>query len=388
MTKPKTILLTATLAVAIGMGVWYQYSRNSSAAPAKQAPRIPVTVATATSSDIPVMLDVVGRAEAYESVTVKSRLDGQVAAVLYTEGQHVKQGDILLKLDPGDFEARMRQAEATLAKDEAQSAKAKADVARYVALKERGFVSDEKVNEIRTIETAALATAKADNAALDLTRLQVSYATIRAPFDGVVGARLVFPGSSVKTNDTALVVVNRVRPLYVTFSVPEKHLPRLRAALASGQAQATVTIPGNKEQPFEGVIRFIDNTVDATTGTIQVKALLENREEKLTPGQFLNVSMRLDTLANSVTVPAEAVQQGAEGNFLFVVNPDDKVEPRKIELLTVFRGLAAIGKGISVGETVVTDGQLRLTPGATVQVKKTGQDSAREPTSAASPAAQ
>lgn len=387
MTKSKLLLAGVAVAVVIAAGYWYQTARsNGAAGAAKTPPRVPVTVAKAVTADIPVLLEVVGRAEAYESVTVKSRLDGQVASVMYTEGQHVKQGDVLVKLDPGDFDARLQQADANLAKDEAQLAKARADVERYTALKARGFVSEEKVNDVRTAEAAALATVKADKAALELARLQLTYATLRAPFAGVVGARLVFPGSAVKVNDTALVVVNRVQPLYVTFSVPEKHLPRLHAALDRGQLTALVTMPGNKEQSFEGSVKFIDNAVDAATGTIQMKAVLENLDEKLTPGQFLNVTMRLDTLTDAVVVPTEAVQQGADGNFLFVVKEDETVEPRKIQVAATSGNLAAIAKGVAAGETVVTDGQLRLAPGATVQIKTAGASDAKTADSAPSPA--
>jgi len=374
MNKTKVSFGVTALAIVLGCGYWYLSSQAAApSAAAKVLPSVPVTVGKAVSGDIPVLLEVVGRAEAYESVTMKSRLDGQVASVPYTEGQHVKQGDVLVRLDPGDFEARLQQALANLAKDEAQLAKARADVARYVALQGRGFVSEEKVNELRTAEAAAASTARADKAAVELARKQVSYTMLRAPFAGVVGARLVFPGSAVKTNDTVLAVVNRIRPLYVTFSVPEKHLPRLRAALAKGPMTASVSIPGSKDGALEGVVRFIDNAVDASTGTIQMKAVLDNRDERLTAGQFLRVSMRLEILANAVLVPAEAVQQGPEGNFLFVVKADDTVEPRKVSVDTVYAGQAAIGKGVAIGDTVVVDGQMRLAPGSAVQIKDGGQ---------------
>lgn len=374
------LALVIAAAIVAGAGYWYQSARK--AAPAgepKAPPPAPVKVAQARLADVPVLLEVVGRAEAYESVTLKARVDGQVAAVNYAEGQHVRQGDVLLRLDPADFQARLQQAEANLARDEAQLAKARADVQRYVALNGRGFVSEEKVNEVRTAEAAAQATLRADQAAVELARLQVSYTTIRAPFAGVVGARLVFPGSAVKTNDTALAVVNRVRPLYVTFSVPERHLPKLRAALAAGPLHAKLSVPGNREEQFDAQIAFIDNAVNATTGTIQMKARLDNNDEKLTPGQFLNVAMALDTLSGAVVVPAEAVQQGPEGNFLYAVREDRSVEVRKIAVLTTYRGLAAIGKGVAAGETVVTDGQLRLKPGATVQVKSPAPEAGAEP---------
>lgn len=346
---------------------------------------VPVTTAKAAERDVPVTLQVVGRAEAYESVALKSRVDGQVAAVLFTEGQHVDQGEVLIRLDPKDFAARMQQAEANAARDQALVAKTRSDTDRYAALKERNFVSEEKVNDIRTNEAAASASLLGSRAAVEVARLQLSYTIIRAPLTGVVGARLVYPGSSVKINDTTLAVVNRVRPLLVSFSVPERHLPRLRAAMASATAHAVgmkvdVSLPGDRTQHFEGEVRFLDNAVDTSTGTIQMKAVLPNADEKLTPGQFLNVSLLLDTLVKTVTVPNEAVQQGAEGNFVFVVKDDNSVELRKVVTAASAGGLTAIITGVQADETVVTDGQLRLAPGVRIEARETAPTSPRSPT--------
>ena len=339
-----------------------------------EPPPVPVTTAKASERDIPVTLKVVGRAEAYESVVLKSRIDGQVASVLFTEGQHVKKGDVLIRLDPTDFAARLQQSAATVARDNALLAKTRSDTARYSALKDRNFVSEEKVNDIRTNEAAATAILRASKAAEEVARLQVSYATIRAPFDGVVGARVVFPGSSVKTNDTALAIVNRTQPLLISFSVPEKHLPRLRAAISAEKIDASVmkadiSLPNDASKHFNGEVHFLDNAVDATTGTILMKAVLPNTDELLTPGQFLNVTLLLDTLNNAVTVPNEAIQQGAEGNFVYVVKGDERVEVRKVETAASDDGVTAISKGLQANEIVVTDGQLRLTPGSKIKTK-------------------
>ncbi len=383
MNKVKRTLLVAGIVALAGGGLWYWSSQRTAPPPAKAGGPVPVIVAKAQGGSMPVLLNVVGRAEAYEGVTVKSRVDGQVLAVNYTEGQAVRQGDVLLRLDPADFNARVAQAEAVVAKDQAQVAKARADLERYQGLKARGFVSDEKVNEVRTNEAAAAATLKADQAALELARLQQSYTTVRAPFSGIVGARLVFPGSTVKINDTALAVVNRVDPLYVSFAVPERHLQRLRQAVSKGPMPVQIALPGSKEAGFEGKAKFIDNAVDATTGTIQMKALLDNKGARLTPGQFLNVSMVLDQVSDSVLVPNEAVQQGADGNFLYAVKADDTVEVRKLEIIASHQGMTAIGKGVAVGETVVTDGQLRLTPGAMIKAKPAGGAAPASPAAAA-----
>lgn len=372
MNKPTKLAMLFGIAALVGGAYWYSGSRAPAGTTANGPAPVPVTVAAAQTGEMPVLLNIVGRAEAYESVTLKSRIDGQVLSVAYTEGQTVRQGDVLIRLDPGDFNARVAQAEAVVARDQAQLAKARADVERYVGLKSRGFVSDEKVNEIRTNELAQAATLKADQAALDLARLQLSYATIRAPFSGIIGARLVFPGSAVKINDTVLAVVNRVSPLYVTFALPERHLGLVRQAMQSGPMPVRISVGGARDRIIEGQARFIDNAVDATTGTIQMKAVLENRDGALTPGQFLNVSMTLDRLSGVVLVPNEAVQQGSDGNFLYVVKADNTAELRKIDVLTANEGRSAIGKGVAAGETVVTDGQLRLAPGAPVTAKENG----------------
>ena len=340
-----------------------------------EAPPVPVTADKAVARDIPVTLQVVGRAEAFESVAMKSRVDGQVAAVLFTEGQHVNQGDVLIRLDPTDFATRLQQAEATAARDEALIAKMRADTARYTALKERNFVSEEKVNDIRTNEAAAAANLRASKAVVEVARLQLSYATIRAPITGIVGSRLVFPGSAVKANDVTVAVVNRVRPLLVSFAVPEKHLPQLRAARQAGTLKVDVTQTGDTSQRFEGTVRFIDNAVDTSTGTILLKAELPNRDETLTPGQFLNVSLLLDTLRQAVTVPSRAVQQGADGNFLYAVKDDSSVEMRRVETLASEEDVTAVRGAIQIGETIVTDGHLRLTPGAKVRVKEVSSSS-------------
>lgn len=386
MNKSRIVLFAVLVAAIAGSAYWL---RASSPAPvaAKALPPVPVTVAQAAVADVPLLLDVVGRAEAYESVTIKARVDGQVASVAFLEGQHVKTGDVLIRLDIGDFDARLQQAQATLRRDEVQLNKARADVQRYVALKERGFISEEKVNELRTAEAAAMATIKADQAAVELASRQLGYATIRAPFAGVVGARLVFPGSAVKLNDTVLAVVNRVQPLLVTFAVPERHLPRLRQAKMADELQAVVTLPGDKQQKFTAKVNFIDNAVDAATGTIQLKALLDNRQEMLTPGQFVDVSVVLESLKGVVVVPDETVQQGQDGNFLFVVLPDNTAEPRKVEVLTSFQGRTALAKGVAAGETVVTDGQLRLSKGAAVQIKPAAGEAVKEAKPASNAAA-
>ena len=360
---------------AVGGGAFhYVYPGTATAAkkPARGAPPAPVTVASATLRDVPLVLELVGRAEAYASVTLKARVDGQIAALPFIEGQAVAAGEVLARLDHADFDARLQQAEANLARDRAQLTKAQRDVERLQALKGRGFVSDQQLADARIAADALAATLRAEQAAVESVRLQRGYATIKAPFAGVIGAKLVSPGATVKANDTALAVLNQVRPIYVSFTVPERHLPRLRAALRSSAMPVVVTVPSHGEQTFPGEARFLDNAVDPTTGAIQMKATVANDAQALTPGQFLNVSLTLDTLAAAVTVPTIAIQQGPQGAFVFVVKADGSVETRPIAVTLRQAETAVIGQGLQEGETVVTDGQLRLSPGAKVQIKSGG----------------
>jgi len=370
MNRTRTILLIVAVLVAGGAAAWY-FARSEMPTAGKKAqtpPPVPVRLAKAVVRDMPLRLEITGRTEAYETVTLKSRVEGQVQSLAFTEGQHVRQGDVLLRLDPADFQARLNQAEANLAKSQAQLAKARADVERYIALRAKGFVSEEKVSEMRTTAAAAESIARADAAAAELARLQHSYTVVKAPFAGVVGAKLVFPGTAVKVNETALAVVNRVRPLYVGFAVPEKYLPLLQAGMRSGKKsmKAAISVPG-AAAPWEADVRFLDNGVDVATGTIQLKAILPNEDERLAPGQFVSVSLVLDTLTGAEVVPAEAVQHGTEGDFVFVAKEDGTVDIRKVRVGSVQQRVAIVAEGLAGGEAVVTEGHLRLTPGARIK---------------------
>jgi multidrug efflux system membrane fusion protein len=370
----KTLLLVAIIA-AIG-GAYFLTRGGADKGQAKIDRPVPVSLAVASAADMPVQLETMGRAEAWESVTLKARIDAPVLQVAYREGQHVKKGELLVKLDPANYAAQYQQAEGSLVRDKAQQAKAAQDLVRYTELRAKGFISEEKLNEIRTNAETTAATAKASGGAAELARLNASYATVRAPFDGVVGARLVSPGTLAKNNDTVLAVVNRIQPLYVTFNLPEKHLPTLKAMLKKGALPVRVTVPGSKGE-WQGEARFLDNAVDASTGTIQMKAVLPNADEALSAGQFLNVSLVLETLRDAITIPSDAIQQGQDSTFVFVVDSEGKAQPKKVKVLTSQRGLAAIAEGLAVGDTVVTDGQLRLFPGAKVEARS-GKDKKEE----------
>jgi multidrug efflux system membrane fusion protein len=372
MKRNKVFLLLVVAAIAVGAAYWSRKPAEEAGKGKKPLPLVPVTVARATTRDLPVTLDVVGRGEAFETVTLKSRVDGQVQTVSFAEGRPVAAGELLLSLDPADFQARVRQAEANLARDQALLDKARADVARYQSLLEQQFVSQEKVAEMRANVAVAAAIVQADQAALELARLQLSYTQIRAPFIGVAGAKLVYPGASVKINETALAVLNRVRPLFVSFAVPEKHLPAIQAARARGNVNVEIRMPGEPKVVAAGHVVFLDNAVDPATATLRMKAEIANADGRLASGQFLAVSLRLDTLRDAVVVPAEAVQQGPDGAFVYLLKADGGAQMRKVEVAQVRDGQAAIGKGLDSGDMVVTDGHSRLTPGAKVKVKMPG----------------
>lgn len=380
----KTVFLALLLAAATGIGwrFWSIAQKEQAAAQEQKAkPPVPVTLALAATRDVPLEVRVMGRAEAFESVSIKPRIAGQVASVSYREGQPVRAGQLLLQLDTGDLEAELRQTQANLARAHAELARARADLKRYGALKEQGFVSEEKLEELRATLAAAESTVKADEAAVDLARLRLGYASLRAPMDGLVGERLVHPGSMVKENETVLAVVNRVQPLFLAFTLPEHHLGRLRLGLGSGSLVARARVPGRSDREFQGRVRYVDPAVDTATGTIRLKAELPNADQALSPGQFLEVALTLETLHQVVTVPAESVQQGPNGSFVWVVDKDGSARMRPVTLATQHGGLAALSEGLRVGERVVVDGHSRLNPGAKVKetTGKAGPGPGRQP---------
>lgn len=353
------------LLALVGGAVWYLLPVT---APAKKtaAPAVPVKLAVAALRDLTLKLDVMGRTAAYETVTLKARVDGQVRKVLFAEGQAVEAGQALIQLDPADYQAKLQQAVANLAKSRVQLDKARIDLERTIALRAKGFVSAEKVGDMRTLVAAAQAGVDADSAAVDLAKLQLSYTAIAAPLAGRVGERQVYPGSMVKANDTPLTVIHRLRPLDIGFAIAEKHLAQLQTTgKTQGKIHARISLPGRNDGPLAEV-RFINPSLDPATGTVELKARIDNRDEALRPGQFVAVSLALTTLENAIVIPVEAVQQGAAGSFVYVVK-NDSASVRPVQIQAMQDGLAAIADGLQVGETVVTEGQLRLNAGAKVK---------------------
>jgi len=306
-------------------------------------------------------------------VAVKAQVTGTLNKVHFKEGQDVRKGDLLFTIDPRPFEAAVRQAESNLAKDMAQLENARAQLRRYEELLQKQFVSREQYEQIRASANALEATADANKAAVETAKLQLGYATIRSPMDGRTGTLLVNEGNLVRVNDnTPLVVINQVRPILVSFALPEQHLSEVKNRAERGRLLVETTRPQDESRPEQGYLSFVDNTVDKAAGTIRLKATFANSEKVLWPGQFVNVAVTLDHKRDALVVPSQAVQTGQEGQYLFVVKPDRRVEMRPVVVAMTVSGETVLQKGVKAGETVVVDGQFRLAPGAEVQVKKEG----------------
>jgi multidrug efflux system membrane fusion protein len=357
----------------------------------------PVEVAAAVQKTVPVQLRVIGNVQAYSTVSVKSRIAGQLIRVYFKEGQDVRKGELLFTIDPRPFEAALKQAEANLERDMAQVTQAEANIERDIAqeknaqveadryklLLERGVVSEEQYDNFRTnaealeasvlADRAAKANAEAavvaDRAAVENAKLQLSYCSIFSPIDGRTGSLIVQEGNMIKDNDTIMVVINQITPIYVAFSVPEENLAEIKKYMAEGKLKVEALIPNDETRPEKGFISFVDNTVDTTTGTIRLKGTFANKEKRLWPGQFVRVVLTLTEEPNAIVIPSQAIQTGQEGPYVFIVKPDLTVESRPIVLGLTLNNETVVQKGVKPEEKVVTDGQLRLYPGAKVEIK-------------------
>jgi len=332
---------------------------------------IPVLVAKAEERTVATRIHAIGRVEAYSTVEIKAQVGGEVTAVHFKEGQDVRKGDLLFTIDPRPYEAALMQSKATLAKDEAQLAQAVADESRYALLLKANVGSQQQYDQAHAAAQALRATVAADKAAIRSAELNLSYTTIRAPIDGRTGNLLVHPGNLVKANaDTPMVVINQVRPVYVDFSIPEQKLPDVRRYMVEHELIVDTTIPGQQGIVESGKLSFVDNKVDEKTGTIALKGLFSNDDGRLWPGQFVDATLILDQRPNTVLVPSQAIQTGLDGSYVFVVDKDMRVHTRSVVTGPNYDGQTVVESGLKSGETVVTDGQLRLVPGASVTIKR------------------
>ncbi|QEM69033.1 efflux RND transporter periplasmic adaptor subunit [Geobacter sp. FeAm09] len=356
----------------------------------EQAPRppAPVVVATATQRDVPVLLRAIGTMEASESVTIKTQLSGELTKVAFKEGQDVRKGDLLCQLDSRPYRAALKKAEAALARDLVIMKNARENYGRYHQLVKEGIVTQEQAEGYRTTAESAEASVAADRAEVENARAQLSYCTITAPISGRLGVLTVNQGNVVKANDSSLVTINKLTPIFATFSLPEKDLAEIKRHMAGGRVVVEAEVPNQPGVVEKGTVTFLDNGVDAATGTIKLKATFENSRKLLWPGQFVTVSITLSVRKNAVVVPSQAVQTGQQGQYVFVVKPGMMAELRPVGVGPVYQGGTVIEKGIQPGEQVVIDGQVRVIPGARVEVKQPGSAGPAKaaPNGAAAPA--
>ena len=395
MSRTSFFIVFAALSLIAGVTAGCS-AKKVPAASAMGMPAVPVTVATAMKESVPLELRVIGNVEASSTVQVKSMVDGQLMSVHFAEGQDVEKGQLLFEIDPRPYQEALRQSQAALEKDRAllrqneanlerdrvQSKNASADAGRYSQLAKEGVVSRQQSEQSQSTADAlsesiradqagiesARASLNSDAAAIDKAKLDLAYCSIRSPLSGRAGNLLVHPGNLVKANDTnALVVINKLAPIFVNFSVPEQSLDAVRKNSQNGKLAVDVSPQDGSGATEKGYLSVIDNTVDMNTGTIKLKAVFDNEHHVLWPGQFVNVVLVLSTLRDATVIPAEAVQAGQQGQFIYVVKTDKTVEPRIVTVGRTLDRKVIIEKGVTPGETVVTDGQLRLYPGARIE---------------------
>lgn len=370
MSGKKIVLVIAALLVAV-LGIRLGENGRAGAGSvhaAAASTSVPVKVAVATLGNIDLSLTAVARTEAWSTVNVRARVSGQLESLGFTPGAKVRKGAQLAQIDPLPFKAQIDQARANVASDQAKLDKAQADLQRYAQVLARGFVSRADYDTYKANVEVSRASLQSSVAALELARLQLGYVRVVAPFDGVTGLPQVWPGAQLTASTTDIVVLNQIEPIRVTFSVPEGSLDAIRQAQAKGALVMEAQLPDGASVSLQGTLDFIDNTVDPTTGTIVLKGRFDNAGDRLTPGQFLQVKLPTRRLDRVVSVPASALQNSDQGDFVFVVGVDGKAHQRYLSAGPASAGRIVIQKGLQAGERVVTDGQLLLTEGTAVHV--------------------
>ncbi len=367
----RAIGAAAILLVAATVVIWWLGFGSEPPAARAQAPTpaVPVTAGTVVAKDVPVFLNGIGTVQAYNMVTVKTRVDGQIVQVEFKEGQEVKEGDPLFEIDPRPYQAALEQAQAAKKKDEAQLAGAKLDLERYSKLLGTGYQTRQSYDQQTALVAQLQAAITGDQATIDNAQLNLGYAAIRSPIDGRLGARLVDKGNLVHTNDnTALVTITELKPIFVSFTLPQETLDELRENQQKAPLVVRAYSGDGSKLLSEGKLTLIDNSIDQTTGTIHLKARFDNLDERLWPGEFVSLRVILRMRPNVATVPSQTVEAGPNGSYVYVIKPDDTVERRAVEVASVQDGIAVVTKGLTPGERVVVDGQFRLTQGARVRL--------------------
>jgi len=366
--RPAQALVLALLWMAAGV-MLAACSRGEDAGAPQARPPVAVLVAKAEQRTVPNQLQAIGAVEAFATVGIKARVEGELVAVEFKEGDYVRRGQLLFILDRRPFEAELNAAEANLARDTATAHQAGLDEQRYSFLLRQGVGSREQYDQSHASAASSSATVAADRAAVESARLNLEFTQIRAPVDGRTGSLQSHLGEIIKADaDNPMVTIAQVEPLYVTFAIPEKDLAAVRRNMEMRQLSVEALLPGD-QSPAAGVLAFVDNMVDKSTGTITLKGLFANHDRRLWPGQFINVMLTLDVIREAILIPSQAIQTGQEGPFVFTVSSDMKAIPHAIVPGTVIGNETVIERGLEAGATVVVDGQLRLMPGAAVRVK-------------------
>lgn len=349
---------------------WFGLGGGPPQATAQVAPpAVPVTAGVVTARDVPQFLQGIGTVQAFNTVTVKTRVDGAIVKVAFTEGQEVRQGDLLFQIDPRPYEASLALAMAAREKDAAQLTTAQGDLTRYGRLVGPGFQTRQSYEQQQGLVAQLGASIKGDEAQIDTARVNLGYTSISSPIDGRLGARLVDSGNLVRaTDNTPLVSITQIKPIFVSFTLPQDELDQIRQQQQKAPLEVTALASNGETVLGGGKLTLIDNMIEQTTGTIHLKATFANQDERLWPGEFVNLRMVLQMRHEVATVPSQTVQEGPDGHFAYVIGNNDTVERRPVEIAAVQNGLAVVSKGLAVGEHVVVDGQYRLTNGARVRL--------------------
>ena len=364
---------------AAGVYAWSILHKQADTAPAPVVnAAVPVAVSVAATRDVPIILRGLGSVTAYATVDVKARVVGNIIKVNFREGQEVKAGDLLVQLDPRPYQAVLAQANATLARDQANLANARGDLARYAKLVKGNYVSKQQYSNQQATVSAAEATIEVDRAAIDAARLNVEYCSITSPIDGIVGIRQVDVGNLIQPNTQTLVVVTRIKPIYVVFTLPETDIDRVREAMQRQRLRVLAFDSADEKQISQGVLQLIDNQVDQSTGAVRLKAQFANDDQSLWPGEFVNAHLELGVERNAVVIPSVAVQTGPQGQFVYVVREDDTVEMRPVVIAQTEQSQSALRSGVLRGERVVVAGQLNLAPGVKVRVSGPAREALAE----------
>jgi len=364
--------LVFPLAAAFLLSSCGKKEQGQAAQPATGRPAAPVVVASVEQQDIPVQIHAIGNVEAYQTVFIRSQVNGQIQKIFFKEGDDVREGQPLFQLDKRPFQAELERAAGQLKRDQAQGENSRLQAERYSDLEKQGIVAHEQADQLRAQAKAESAAVEADKAALEAARVQLQYTDILAPINARAGVLMINLGNLVKANDTPyLVQLNQVTPIYVTFSVPEGNLDRVRQRYASGQLKVLALPKGQADHPVEGKLTFIDNGVDTTTGMFKLKGTFQNSNRRLWPGQFVDVALELSTQKNAIVIPTKAIQNGQQGDYVYVIRVDSTAESRAVKQVGTYQNLTLISDGLKAGEQVVVNGHMRVVPNSKVIVQST-----------------